>query len=73
MDKKGFKIRKGVLKQYVGSSPDVIIPDTVTTIGEQAFEGCSFLTSVSIPNSVTVIEYAAFRGCSSLINENKTA
>jgi len=42
------------------------IPNSVTSIGEGAFVGCSSLTSVTIPNSVTSIGYAAFYGCSSL-------
>lgn len=39
----------------------VVIPNTIVTIGVQAFIGCS-LTSVSIPNSVVVIEESAFCG-----------
>lgn len=42
------------------------IPDSVTTIGNNAFEYCSSLTSVTIPNSVTSIGISAFQGCSSL-------
>ena len=42
------------------------IPNSVTSIGESAFRGCSSLTSVTIPNSVTSIVESAFRGCSSL-------
>ena len=44
----------------------VVIPNSVTSIGDCAFSGCSSLTSVTIPNSVTTITSAAFGGCSSL-------
>ena len=42
------------------------IPETVTSIGESAFSGCSGLTSVTIPDGVTSIEYCAFLLCSRL-------
>ncbi len=41
----------------------VIIPDSVTSIGEQAFRDCKGLTSVTIGNSVTSIGNDAFNGC----------
>ena len=43
-----------------------IIPNSVTSIGEWAFYGCSSMTSVTIPNSVTSIGQGAFYGCSSM-------
>ena len=38
----------------------------VTTIGVDAFNKCTGLTSITIPNSVTTIEERAFSGCSGL-------
>ena len=45
---------------------DLIIPDSVTSIGNSAFEGCSGLTSVTIPDSVTSIGGSAFYDCTGL-------
>ena len=43
-----------------------IIPDSVTSIEDYAFYGCSSLASVTIPDSVTYIGSKAFYGCTSL-------
>lgn len=44
----------------------MVIPNSVTSIGEEAFYGCTGLTSVTIPESVTSIGKDAFGGCSAL-------
>jgi hypothetical protein len=44
----------------------IVIPNSVTNIGERAFEDCDGLTSIEIPNSVTSIGKEAFYGCSGL-------
>ena len=49
-----------------GKSGEYIVPNSVTSIGDSAFEGCSALTSITIPNSVTSIGVYAFFGCDSL-------
>ena len=43
-----------------------IIPDSVTSIGDRAFSGCSFLFGIVIPSSVTSIGDRTFCGCSFL-------
>ena len=47
-------------------SSSFVIPDTVTTIADEAFEGCENLLSVTIPDSVTSIGAGAFNGCKQL-------
>ena len=54
------------LTAYVGTIGEVIIPNSVTSIGGFAFYGCTGLTSIVIPNSVTSIGYATFSGCTGL-------
>lgn len=44
-------------------SGDIIIPDSVTSIGEMAFSSCKGLTSIEIPDSITSIGYCAFSHC----------
>ena len=48
------------------SITSITIPDSVTSIGSEAFFRCSSLTSIVIPDSVIEIGEGAFRECSSL-------
>lgn len=45
---------------------NTIIPNSVTSIGNNAFSGCSGLTNVTIGNGVMSIGSSAFSGCSGL-------
>lgn len=51
------------LRPLIGN---IIILNSVTSIGEVAFAGCTSLNSITIPNSVTSIGNEAFSGCKSL-------
>ena len=56
------------LCQYAVGKTDksFVIPDSVTSIGNNAFYNCDSLTSVEIPDSVTSIGNNAFYSCDSL-------
>lgn len=63
-----FNKDKTVLLQFPSASEKTTyeIPDTVTTIADCAFYGCSNLESITIPASVTYIGEHAFYNCSAL-------
>ncbi len=45
---------------------NVLIPDSITNLGNSAFKGCSGLTKVTIGNGVKNVGQSAFESCSSL-------
>ena len=61
-----FTADKKKLIAHCSTQTSYCIPNSVTSIGNSAFEGCSSLTSLTIPNSVTSIGDRAFSSCRSL-------
>ena len=49
---------------------DLVIPEGVSAINSEVFNGCEALTSVKIPTTVTSIGAEAFRGCTGLSSVN---
>ena len=49
-----------------GPLVSVLLPDGITSIGDNAFKGCTSLSEITIPEGVTSIGDSAFSGCSSL-------
>lgn len=63
--KNGFLIYKGTLLYYYGKSKDIVIPNSVKTIAENAFsrnDNGSKLNRIVIPDSVKEIKSFAFSG-----------
>ena len=52
------------------NATEIVIPNYVTNIGNEAFRGCTGLTSITIGNSVTSIGNSAFYGCTGLASVN---
>ena len=50
----------------ISGCKNTVIPNSVTSIGSEAFGGCSGLTSIIIPSRVSKIDDCAFWGCPGL-------
>ncbi len=55
-----------ILDENGNEVTELLIPDSVTSIGHFAFYGCTSLTSIVIPDSVTSIGGSAFYSCTGL-------
>ena len=53
--------------KLIAGASTTVIPSSIVTIGEYAFNYCTNLRSIEIPASVTEIEKYAFSGCRSLV------
>ena len=69
-DDKGFLIINNKLCHFRGRVSEVVIPDTVSVIGEGAFEENLMLESVTFPEGLNQICKHAFRGCKNLLQIN---
>ena len=56
VEQREFVVRGGRLERYNGASTEVTIPNSVITIGADAFEGCVNIRKINIPESVNEIE-----------------
>ncbi|MBP5377948.1 MAG: leucine-rich repeat domain-containing protein [Ruminococcus sp.] len=66
-DDDDFVSERSILIRYNGyTKRDVRIPDGITVIGENAFQGMNNIESVYIPEGVEIISEGAFSGCKNL-------
>ncbi len=66
VDLSGITNATGVNFRNKSNLVRILLPENLTSIGDEAFYDCSSLTSITIPNSVTSIGDGAFSYCSSL-------
>lgn len=64
--KEGIKIICDRAFEDCKSLRSLVIPNSVTSIGESVFEGCSSLKNIVLPNSITSIGFCVFQHCRSL-------
>lgn len=71
VDNNGEKYTVVLIGDYAFSGCEltsVILPQSVTEIGMNAFKGCDKLIAINLPNSLKTINSSVFENCSSLIS-----
>ena len=63
-----FNKEKTVLIKYPAGKTEAeyVIPESVTSVGNEAFRNCASISKVTIPNSVKYIGWGAFYNCNAL-------
>ena len=69
----GLPVKKIPYEAFYGvrSLESVVIPDSVTYIGKNAFATCSYLETISIPDSIEYFGDSIFSFCNSLVYNEK--
>lgn len=65
-DTSDFLIENGILKKYLGLGGNVVLPQGVIAISQEAFQSCKNIISVVMSNEVTKIGKSGFAFCSNL-------
>lgn len=64
---KFFEVEDGKLIHFYATATRITMPDSITEIGDSAFEGHSEITSLSFSSTLKSIGKNAFKGCSGLV------
>lgn len=67
VDVGSFTMDGDTLVKYNGTETVVTVPNSVRTIGHEAFSGNTSITEVVIPDSVTKVDFSAFENCTNLV------
>ena len=65
-NKAGFTIKKGRLKQYLGSDEYIVIPEGVTKTCMHSFSYNEHIKKVVFPSTIEIIDNSSFSGCNML-------
>ncbi len=63
----GTKTIAGGAFSYRKDIIDMVIPNGVVSVGQEAFSGCTNLKNIKIPKSVKILDDGVFSGCTSLV------